>query len=69
MEYSLKENEYIELNRLIKYIKWAVNGGEANQMISNGEIKVNQEKEFKRRCKIRVGAVVSFYGETCTVIA
>lgn len=68
MEYSLEDKEYIELNRLIKYIKWAVNGGEANQMISNGEIKVNKEKEFKRRCKIRVGTVVSCGEYSCTVI-
>jgi ribosome-associated protein len=67
MEFSLEGKENIELNRLIKYLKWAVSGGEANQFISNGLIKVNQAKEFRRRFKIVPGAVVSFEGKSCTV--
>ena len=67
MEFSLEGKENIELNRLIKYIKWAMSGGEANQFISNGLVKVNKEKEFRRRFKVIVGTVVSFEGKSCTV--
>lgn len=67
MEYSLEGKENIELNRLIKYIKWAPSGGEANQLISNGLVKVSKEKEFRRRRKVVPGAVISFEGKTCTV--
>jgi ribosome-associated protein len=68
MEYSLEGKEYIELNLLIKYIKWAQSGGEANRFVSDGYVRVNKEKEFKRRCKLRAGDVVSFDQENCTVV-
>lgn len=68
MEFSLEGKENIELNRLIKYIKWAPSGGEANQLISNGHIKVNKAKEFRRRCKIVPGTEVSFENQVCNVI-
>ena len=67
MEFSLEGKENIELNRLIKYIRWAVSGGEANKFISNGLVKVNKKKEFRRRFKVIVGTVVSFEGKSCTV--
>ncbi len=68
MEFSLEGKENIELNRLIKYIKWAMSGGEANQFISNGLVKVNNMKEFRRRFKVIAGSIVSFEGKSCTVI-
>jgi ribosome-associated protein len=68
MEYSLEGKENIELNRLIKYIKWANSGGEANQFISNGLLKVNKEKEFRRRFKVTVGMIISFEGKNCRII-
>lgn len=68
MEYSLEGKENIELTRLIKYIKWAPSGGEANKLISDGHIKVNGAKEFRRRCKVLAGSVVHFNGQSCTVV-
>jgi ribosome-associated protein len=52
--------EFIELNKLLKLMQWAESGGHANQLIENGEIKVNGEFEYRKRNKLRAGAVVSF---------
>ena len=68
MEFSLEGKEYLELNRLIKYINWAESGGAANHLITDGQLRVNSEKELRRRRKLRVGDVVTFDGKTCTVI-
>lgn len=68
MEFSLEGKEYLELNRLIKYINWAQSGGEANHLVTDGQLRVNSEKELRRRRKLRDGDVVTFDGKTCTVI-
>ncbi|MFT4899138.1 MAG: ribosome-associated protein [Flavobacteriales bacterium] len=68
MEFSLEEKEYLELNRLIKYINWAQSGGEANHLVTDGQLRVNGEKELRRRRKLRIGDIVTFDSKTCTVI-
>ena len=67
MEFSLEEKEYLELNRLIKYINWAQSGGEANHLVTDGQLRVNGEKELRRRRKLRIGDIVTFDSKTCTV--
>ena len=68
MEFSLEEKEYLELNRLIKYINWAQSGGEANHLVTDGQLRVNGEKELRRRRKLRIGDIVTFDSKTCMVI-
>tara|TARA_B110000459_G_C16105168_1_gene271302 strand:+ start:228 stop:437 length:210 start_codon:yes stop_codon:yes gene_type:complete len=68
MEFSLEEKEYLELNRLIKYINWAQSGGEANHLVTDGQLRVNGEKELRRRRKLHIGDIVTFDSKTCTVI-
>lgn len=58
-EFELSQ-EFIELNKLLKILQWAESGGHANQMIENGDIKVNGEFEYRKRNKLRPGMVVSF---------
>jgi ribosome-associated protein len=67
MEFSLEGKEYLELNRLIKYINWAQSGGEANHLVTDGQLRVNGEKELRRRRKLRIGDIVTFDSKTCTV--
>lgn len=66
--FTLREgSEYIELNKLLKVLGWAGTGGEANQMIDAGEVKVNDAIETQRRKKLRVGDKVAFEGKTVVI--
>ena len=57
MEYKLS-GDYIELFKLLKILRVASSGGEAKAMIENGEVLLNGEIEYRKRAKIRVGAVI-----------
>ncbi len=41
-------------------MQWAESGGHANQLVENGEIKVNGEFEYRKRNKLRAGMIVEF---------
>lgn len=68
MEFQLENNEYIELNRLLKLLGLVESGGQANMFITEGEVQVNGKPEFRKRNKLRVGDLVSFNGETVKII-
>ena len=68
MEFSLQGKEYIELNKLLKFLNIAESGGFANQMITDGNVLLNEEVETRKRCKLRVGDVVSIDGEDISVL-
>jgi len=68
MEFSLKGNEFIPLNALLKMMNIAESGGQANRMITDEEVTVNGTIETAKRKKMRVGAVVTCLGQTVTVI-
>jgi ribosome-associated protein len=55
--------EYIELNKLIKLMLWTETGGQANQAIEEGVVKVNGQTEFRKRNKLRPGDVILFDDE------
>ncbi len=67
-EFSIEGKEYIELNRVIKYISWVESGGQANSFISDGALQVNGEEELRRRRKLRVGDVIKFGSSTCKIV-
>lgn len=57
--FELKENEeYIELNNLLKRFGWVASGGEAKAIIKEGEVIVNGEVELRVRKKMRKGDTV-----------
>lgn len=59
--FTLREgSEYIELNKLLKVLGWVGTGGEANQVIDVGEVRVNSAVETQRRKKLRVGDKITF---------
>lgn len=60
--FTLSGYEYIQLNQLLKLQGLVESGGEANQCIINGEVKVNNEIENRKRRKLRLGDVVNFKG-------
>lgn len=62
METFKLKNEFIELNKLLKLLGIVETGGQANGVITDGEVRVNGEVEFQKRKKLRVGDVVELEG-------
>lgn len=58
-EFSI-HTEYIELNKILKIMHWVETGGQANQVIEDGLVKVNGQVEFRKRNKLRPGDIVTF---------
>ena len=54
--------EYIELNKLLKITGLVGTGGEANVRISDGEVKVNRMYATEKRKKIRTNDIVELDG-------
>ena len=66
---QLSGQEYIELNKLLKLMNVVDSGGMANQMILDGEVKVNGNPAHEKRKKIRPGDVVAIGDHRIEVIA
>ena len=67
METFKIKGDYIHLNQLLKMMGWASSGAESNAIIESGAVKVNGEKELRKRNKIKVGYKVEFQGELVTI--
>lgn len=66
METITITTEYIRLQDLMKLANMVGSGGEAKQLIQDGQVKVNGEVCPQRGKKLRPGDTVSFRGRTCT---
>ena len=66
-EFELGEHEFIELNQLLKVVGLVNSGGEANMFITNGEVRVNDVIETRKRNKIKTGFKVEFNGQILLV--
>lgn len=66
IEFKLTE-EYIELIRLLKYLRWAESGGHAKIMVDEGLVKLNGTKEYRKRAKLWKGDVVEAEGQIVTI--
>jgi ribosome-associated protein len=62
MQFSLDGNEFVALCDLLKLTDIYQSGGHAKVMIAEGLVKVDGETETRKRCKIRVGQIVSAEG-------
>ena len=60
--------EPIELYRLLKFEGLASSGGEAKNVIAEGLVSVNGDRETRKRRKILVGDIVEFAGERIQVV-
>lgn len=58
--FSLRGQEYIQLDQLMKLLGWVGSGGEAHDVIDEGFVKVDGETELRRRRKLRAGNKVAF---------
>jgi ribosome-associated protein len=66
-EFELNGHEFIELNKLMKFLRFAGSGGEANQIIDDGEVIVNDVVETRRRKKLRTGDTILFQGNSILI--
>ena len=72
LDFKLKPSKdanepFIELNKLLKFMKLSENGAMANVFISDGLVKVNGKTDLRKRAKIRKGDVVVFEDSTIQV--
>lgn len=67
METITITTEFIKLQDLLKFANLTASGGEAKQLILNGQVSVGGEVCLMRGKKIRPGDVVTFAGRDYTV--
>ena len=66
METITITTEFIRLQDLMKLANMVSSGGEAKQLIQDGQVLVNGEPCLQRGRKLRPGDEVSYGGRTCT---
>ena len=59
IDFELKD-EYIELNKLLKFTGVCDTGGDAKMSIDQGLVKYNNQVEIQRRKKVRKGDTIQF---------
>jgi len=63
-EFKLREgSDFIDLMQLLKVEGIAQTGGHAKIIVEEGDVYVNDEQEFRKRRKLRVGDVVVIGGD------
>tara|TARA_Y100001949_G_C15812186_1_gene253964 strand:- start:169 stop:384 length:216 start_codon:yes stop_codon:yes gene_type:complete len=66
--FKLKEDEeYIQLNDLMKVLNWVNSGGEAKQVILGEQVTVNGSIEMRVRRKLHAGDKVQWEGQSAEV--
>ena len=59
IKFELKE-QYIELNKLLKFTGICDTGGEAKMSIEQGLVRYNNQVETQKRKKVRKGDTIQF---------
>jgi ribosome-associated protein len=60
--------DYIPLIQLLKAANLVQTGGEAQIVVTEGEVKYNGQVDYRKRLKVKPGDTVEFGGETIHVI-
>lgn len=69
METFILEEDYIQLDQLLKALRLVNSGGMAHLMVDDGLVKVDGFIEKRRRAKIRIGNIIEVSGKKFKVIA
>ncbi len=69
MEKVYFRDEYVTLNQFLKIAGIAFTGGEGKEMIQEGIVYVNGEREIRRGKKIRQGDVITIEGSKTQYVA
>jgi ribosome-associated protein len=67
IEFKLN-GDFIPMIQLLKAAGLVQTGGEAQIVVTEGEVKYNGEVDYRKRLKVKQGDVVEFNGETIKVI-
>ncbi len=68
MTFTLENFDFVELNKLMKLLNWVESGGQANTLISEGEVKVNGTVETRKRKKLYQGDRIEFAGQEVNIV-
>ena len=68
MEEFTLTKDFIELNKLLKHLQWAVTGGHAKILVQNGEVIRNGEVELRVRAKLVQGDVIECEGKSVKIV-
>jgi len=60
--------DYIPLIQLLKAANLVQTGGEAQIVVTEGEVMYNGQVDYRKRLKVKPGDTVEFRGETISVI-
>ena len=67
IEFKLN-GEFIPMIQLLKAAGLVQTGGEAQIVVTEGEVKYNGAVDYRKRLKVKQGDIVEFNGETIKVI-
>jgi len=67
IEFKL-EGEFIPMIQLLKAANLVQTGGEAQIVVSEGEVRYNGEVDYRKRLKVRKGDIVEFSGQKIKVL-
>lgn len=67
IEFKLN-GDFIHLIQLLKAVNMVATGGEAQIVVSEGEVKYNGEVDYRKRLKVKKGDMVEFNSKTIKVI-
>lgn len=62
------EGEFIPLIQLLKATNMVQTGGEAQIVVSQGDVRYNGEIDYRKRLKVKIGDKVEFNGEEIWVV-
>jgi ribosome-associated protein len=62
------EGEFIHLIQLLKATGLVQTGGEAQIVVTEGEVKYNGHVDYRKRLKVKPGDTVEFNGEVIRAI-
>ena len=60
--------DYIQMIQLLKATHLVITGGEAQIVVTEGEVKYNGAVDYRKRLKVRSGDIVEFRGEKIKVL-
>ncbi|GAB2687746.1 RNA-binding S4 domain-containing protein [Mucilaginibacter koreensis] len=67
IEFKL-EGDYIPLIQLLKATNLVQTGGEAQIVVTEGEVKWNGEVDYRKRLKVVAGDIVEFRGQKIKIV-
>lgn len=62
------QGEYIPLIQLLKATNLVQTGGEAQIVVTEGEVKYNGQVDYRKRLKVKKGDIVEFRKQTIRII-